>query len=302
MVAPVQSTVSQFLEMDGSLLSHVLLKFDPIELIHSIGTLRASCKTLKATIESDACALPFLRYLGVNVEKEEWKNAFQKTNAWFPLYQAHLTTPFTILALDYSHSMDELFEPDSPTHFATAWEVVSELFIERQLGLLPEMFVYLFADHCLKMEVSSAEQFVAFHNVVFNNLGGFSRQASELYSVFNDLGAPKGSPIHELPKLTKVLIKVLSDQSFTEDVLSTSLHILSSLTQKKEHQYRSFTVQFVPTSIGVQANHTYRIARNHLKPSSVHVDVDIAPAAKRLRFDPIIPTITELLEDGMDWE
>lgn len=106
MVAPVQSTVFQFLEMDGSLLSHVLLKFDPIELIHSIGTLRASCKTLKATIESDACALPFLRYLGVNVEKEEWKNAFQKTNAWFPLYQAHLTTPFTILALDYEKSIN----------------------------------------------------------------------------------------------------------------------------------------------------------------------------------------------------
>jgi hypothetical protein len=303
MVSPVQSFGLR--EMECAVLSKILSKMDHMDAtIQAFGALRTTCKTLKAKIEDNECTLPFLLYRGVGTDKKSWQEAFKVSKAWFPLYTKWMETPLTIVAVDYSGSMDDTFDEDIRSHFSIAWEVLNDLYLAQQQSLRPEMVVYLFAEHCLKVDVNSDDQFMNLSNIINQNLGGFHRRDSALYSVFNELSMVGTSPLYQVSFSKKISIKVVSDQDFKEETVVTSVDILSSIAQRQEHRCRDFTIEIIPTSIGGQSTLTYRIALNQLnilKRTNIHVEHAIEPAAKRLRFDPPIPVFPNLLFEPIEF-
>lgn len=310
MVSPVHSSSyfspqeeSHLATLDCSPLANIITQFGYLrDGLQAMGGLRGTCRALKAKIESNECALPFLRYLGADVDAERWNNAYNVTKSWFPLFMQWFRTPLTVVAVDYSESMDESYEEGLPTHLRVAWSMLIETYETHQLALRP-LVVYLFAEHCVGVELNNQDDVRILFDIMAQNPGRLTRQDSALYSVFNELSLEEYSPIQKTPFFTNILIKVISDQGFSLPIIQTTLSSLSALAQREVNRTRNFTIELVPTSIGSQANQTYRMAQEELSfynLRNIFLDVDVAPAARRMRFDPSFPESINLLDDPMD--
>lgn len=283
--------LNKFDKLDSHALTQIFFRLLEMgDLRKVVRVLSLTCKKFKAMVDSQQFGRKFFKFLGIDIKTPIWVKRRQN-ESWVLLCQEWMETPLTVVALDYSNSMDQAFALDGKSHMLVAKEIISRLFAKQQKQLRSDMLVYLFAYGVRKVKVSRREHLVQLFRMIDRGEITTPRNKSLLNLVFREISNSPSS-LQKSPYLKESVVKVISDKSLERTVIKKSIHHLCSTEKEKMIPNQHITIQYVPTFFGGHSIDMLDYSQTKLEQqkrnSHVAIEMDELPAAKRLRFDPAL--------------
>lgn len=238
----IESFPAQYLP-DTGLVSLLTRWRNPQNNLATAFVLWGTCKELKARIEKvSEIGLHCLSSFGLNLNLE----TFPKNQMWMDVGIQWLQTPVTVVLLDYSSSMDKLIS-DQVSHLETAAEMTSQLFEQQQQTLRPSMVVCPFGDSFFYVDINSPQEMVDFNNLYLGEQLDIERKSTQLTPVMRYLFSAD-SPLKNIPHVTKIAFKLISDHDIGGNTPTESAQILREAALSPESEIRDFTFESLPTT------------------------------------------------------
>lgn len=266
-----------------SLISIIITIESKKEALKTVAALRSTCSTTKASIDHNVgFGIPFLKFWGINLKREAWKKQLNEMN-WFRVFHNFYVEPHTIVAFDYSFSMDETLFSTARTHIDVALSILKDSYIRQETKLRSEMTIYLFGSEVTEFRVKKEKHFKSLiKKIAQRELEG--RSSSQIELVFDAIFRSETSPIGKNSFGRSTAIQIISDNCYHLEALQSSIAELNTHANSRASKNNSHNIRFSTTLESEINRMVYEIAENLINPRlkrKISLILDAEHEAKR---------------------